>query len=155
MGKCTSCILYIKQNPTTYKETTISQRNSILIAAFLLESSTTNQSIPNKIIYSPLPIFPQKKKNKMVINRVLDLIWCVLLVLFPWKFCQNNSIFVATWYFHPMTLSVRNIFNPRLKCKSENRFSPLKPKPTENYISEYRLINTCFPECKNILVETW
>jgi hypothetical protein len=28
MGKCTSCILYIKQNPTTYKETTISQRNS-------------------------------------------------------------------------------------------------------------------------------
>jgi hypothetical protein len=34
MGKCTSCILYIKQNPTTYKETTISQRNSALIAAF-------------------------------------------------------------------------------------------------------------------------
>ena len=31
-----------------------------------------------------------------------------------------------------MTLSVRNRFNPRLKCKSENRFSPLKPKPTEN-----------------------
>jgi hypothetical protein len=45
MGKCTSCILYIKQNPTTYKETTISQRNSTLIAAFLLESSTTNQHI--------------------------------------------------------------------------------------------------------------
>jgi hypothetical protein len=43
MGKCTSCILYIKQNPTTYKETTISQRNSTLIAAVLLESSTTNQ----------------------------------------------------------------------------------------------------------------
>jgi hypothetical protein len=54
MGKCTSCILYIKQNPTTYKETTISQRNSTLIAAFLLESSTTNQSIPNNI----------QKKNK-------------------------------------------------------------------------------------------
>ena len=54
-----------------------------------------------------------------------------------------------------MTLSVRNRLNPRLKCKSENRFSPLKLKPTENYISEYRLINTRFPECKNILVETW
>jgi hypothetical protein len=50
MGKCTSCILYIKQNPTTYKETAISQRNSTLIAALLLESSTTNQSIPNNII---------------------------------------------------------------------------------------------------------
>ena len=45
-------ILYIKQNPTTYKETTISQRNSTLIAAFLLESLTTNQSIPNNIIYT-------------------------------------------------------------------------------------------------------
>ena len=51
MGKCTSCILYINQNPTTYKETAISQRNSTLIAAFLLESSTTNQSIPNNIIF--------------------------------------------------------------------------------------------------------
>ena len=72
MGKCTSCILYIKQNPTTYKETTISQRNSTLIAAFLLESSTTNQSIPNNIIYSP-PSFSKKKiRKKMVINRVLD-----------------------------------------------------------------------------------
>jgi hypothetical protein len=74
MGKCTSCILYIKQNPTTYKETTISQRNSTLIAAFLLESSTTNQSIPNNIIYSPTPPFPKKRREKMVINRVLDLI---------------------------------------------------------------------------------
>ena len=46
MGKCTSCILYIKQNPTTYKETTS--------FAFLLESSTTNKSIPNNIIYSRL-----------------------------------------------------------------------------------------------------
>jgi hypothetical protein len=45
MDKCTSCILYIKQNPTTYKETTS--------FAFLLESSTTNQSIPNNIIYTP------------------------------------------------------------------------------------------------------
>ena len=74
MGKCTSCILYIKQNPTTYKETTISQRNSTLIAAFLLESSTSNQSIPNNIIYSfpPLLLFQKKKKKKMVINRVLD-----------------------------------------------------------------------------------
>ena len=71
MGKCTSCILYIKQNPTTYKETTISQSNSALIAAFLLESSTTNQSMHNNIIYSP-PSFSKKKKNKMVINRVLD-----------------------------------------------------------------------------------
>ena len=62
MGKCTSCILYIKQNPTTYKETTISQRNSTLISAFLLESSTTNQSIPNNIIYSP-PSFSKKKKK--------------------------------------------------------------------------------------------
>ena len=56
MGKCTSCILYIKQNPTTYKETTS--------FAFLLESSTTNQSIPNNIIYSPPPPFPKKKKKK-------------------------------------------------------------------------------------------
>jgi hypothetical protein len=56
MGKCTSCILYIKQNPTTYNETTISQRNSTLIAAFLLESLTTNQSIPNNIIYTSLEI---------------------------------------------------------------------------------------------------
>ena len=70
MGKCTSCILYIKQNPTTYKETTS--------FAFLLESSTTNQSIPNNIIYSPhLPpptLFQIKGRKKMVINRVLDLI---------------------------------------------------------------------------------
>ena len=63
MGKCTSCILYIKQNPTTYNGTTISQRNSTLIAAFLLESSTTNQSIPNYIIYSS-PSFSNKKKKK-------------------------------------------------------------------------------------------
>ena len=57
MGKCTSCILYIKQNATTYKETTS--------FAFLLESSTTNQSIPNKIIYSPHPHpFSKKKKKK-------------------------------------------------------------------------------------------
>ena len=57
IGKCTSCILYIKQNPTTYKETTS--------FAFLLESSTTNQSIPNNIIYSPPPpLFPKKKKKK-------------------------------------------------------------------------------------------
>jgi hypothetical protein len=70
MGKCTSCILYIKQNPTTYKETTS--------FAFLLESSTTNQSIPNNIIYSPhpTPLFPKKRRN-----RVLDLICRVLLVL--------------------------------------------------------------------------
>ena len=72
MGKCTSYILYIKQNPTTYKETTISQRNSTLIAAFLLESSTTNQSISNNIIYSPHTSFSKKKEEqKMVINRVL------------------------------------------------------------------------------------
>ena len=73
MGKCTSYILYIKQNPTTYAETTISQRNSTLIAAFLLESSRTNQSIPSNIIYSP-PSFSKNKEEKMVINRVLDLI---------------------------------------------------------------------------------
>ena len=54
MDKCTSCILYIKQNPTTYKETTS--------FAFLLESSTTNQSIPNNIIYPPL--FQKKKEEK-------------------------------------------------------------------------------------------
>ena len=79
MGKCTSCILNIKQNPTTYKETTS--------FTFLLESSTTNQSIPNNIIYSPTPtpppppLFPKKRRKKMVINRVLDLICRVLLVL--------------------------------------------------------------------------
>ena len=74
MGKCTSCILYIKQNPTIYKETTS--------FAFLLESSTTNQSIPNNIIYSPppIPLFQKKKEEKMVINRVLDLICRVFLV---------------------------------------------------------------------------
>ena len=66
MGKYTSCILYIKQNPTTYKETTS--------FAFLLESSTINQSIPNNIMYSPTPPFPKKRRKKMVINRVLDLI---------------------------------------------------------------------------------
>ena len=69
MGKCTSCILYIKQNPTTYKETTS--------FAFLLEFSTTNQSIPNNIIYSPHPppsFSKKKRRKKMVINRVLDLI---------------------------------------------------------------------------------
>ena len=74
MGKCTSYILYIKQNPTTYKETTISQRNITLIAAFLLESSRTNQYIPSNIIYSPPPSFSKNKEEKMVINRVLDLI---------------------------------------------------------------------------------
>ena len=74
MGKCKSCILYIKQNPTTYKETTS--------FAFLLESSTTNQSIPNHIIYSPHPpLFQKKRRKQMVINRVLDLICRVLLVL--------------------------------------------------------------------------
>jgi hypothetical protein len=56
MGKCTSCILYIKQNPTTYKETTS--------LAFLLESSTTNQSILNNIVYSPHPPFSKKKEEK-------------------------------------------------------------------------------------------
>ena len=55
MGKCTSCILYIKQNLTTYKETTS--------LAFQLESSTTNQSIPNDIIYSPHPHPPFSKKK--------------------------------------------------------------------------------------------
>jgi hypothetical protein len=55
-------IVHKKQNPTTYKETTISQRNITLIAAFLLESSTTNQSIHNNIIYSPPP-FPKKKRK--------------------------------------------------------------------------------------------
>ena len=62
MGKCTSCILYIKQNPTTYmyKETTS--------FAFLLESSTTNQYIPNNIIYCPPPPPPflQKKEENKV-----------------------------------------------------------------------------------------
>jgi hypothetical protein len=47
----------IKQNPTTYKETTS--------FTFLLESSTTNQSIPSNIIYSPHPtLFFQKKRRK-------------------------------------------------------------------------------------------
>ena len=56
MGKCTSCILYIKQNPTTYMETTS--------FAFLLESSTTNQYIPNNIIYSPHPLNPLSPKKR-------------------------------------------------------------------------------------------
>jgi hypothetical protein len=56
MGKCTSCLLYIQQNPTTYKETTS--------FTFLLESSTINQSIPNNIIYSPHPPFSKKKEEK-------------------------------------------------------------------------------------------
>ena len=56
MDKCTSCILYIKQNPTTYKETTS--------FPFLLESSTTNQSIPNNIIYSPHSPFSKNKEEK-------------------------------------------------------------------------------------------
>ena len=56
MGKSTSCILYIKQNPTTYKEATS--------FAFLVESSTTNQSIPNDIIYSPHPPFSKIKEEK-------------------------------------------------------------------------------------------
>ena len=72
MGKCTSCILYIKQNPTTYKETTS--------FAFLLESSTTNQSIQHHL-FSPPTLFQIKRRKKMVINRVLDLICRVLLVL--------------------------------------------------------------------------
>ena len=52
-------IMYIvhRQNPTTYKETTS--------FAFLLESSTTNQSIPNNIIYSP-PFSTKKKKKQNV-----------------------------------------------------------------------------------------
>ena len=54
MGKCTS--LYIKQNPTSYKETTS--------FAFMLESSTTNQSIPNNIIYSLHPPFSKKKEEQ-------------------------------------------------------------------------------------------
>ena len=62
MGKCTSCILYIKQNSKIYMETTISQRNSTLIASFLLQFSTKNQSIPNNIIYSLPPLFPKKKE---------------------------------------------------------------------------------------------
>ena len=57
-------IVHKKQNPTTYKETTISQRNITLIAAFLLESSTTNQSIPNNMIYSLPPPFPKNKEEK-------------------------------------------------------------------------------------------
>ena len=60
MDMGTSCILYIKQNPTTYKETTS--------FAFLLESSTTNQYIPNNIIYSPPPplnpLSPKKRRKK-------------------------------------------------------------------------------------------
>jgi hypothetical protein len=64
IGKCTSCILYIKQNPTTYKETTS--------FAFLLESSATNQYMPNNIIYSSPPLFQKKEEKEMVINRVLD-----------------------------------------------------------------------------------
>ena len=88
MGKCTSCILYIKQNPTTYKETTS--------FAFLLESSTTNQSIPNNIIYSPplLPLFPKKNKKKNGhprFNLTCASRACSL------KVCQNNSIFVETY----------------------------------------------------------
>ena len=94
MGKCTSCILYIKQNPTTYKETTS--------FAFLLESSTTNQSIPNNIIYSPHPPpFPKKKRRKkMVINRVLDLICHVLLCLFFESFAKITVFLLKLVFFY-------------------------------------------------------
>jgi hypothetical protein len=51
MGKCTSCILYIKQNPTTYKETTS--------FAFLLESSTTSST--------PHPLF-QKNASRGLLS---------------------------------------------------------------------------------------
>ena len=64
MGKCTSCILYIIKT----KSNNIQGHNHFtictLIAAFLLESSTTNQSIPNNIIYSRPPSFSKKDKKK-------------------------------------------------------------------------------------------
>jgi hypothetical protein len=85
--------LYIKQNPTTYKETTS--------FAFLLESSTTNQSIPNNIIYSPHPPFSKKKRRKkMVINRVLDLICHVLLCLFFESFAKITVFLLKLVFFY-------------------------------------------------------
>ena len=99
MGKCTSCILYIKQNPTTYKETTISQRNSTLIAAFLLESSTTNQSIPNNIIYSPPLLFQKKRRKKMVINRVLDYSDVYFSCLFFESFAKITGFLLKLIFF--------------------------------------------------------
>ena len=72
MGKCTSCILYIKLNPTTYKETTISQRNSTLIAVFFLNlQQQTNLYLTTSSTPPPL-LFQKKRRKKMVINRVLD-----------------------------------------------------------------------------------
>ena len=63
-------ILYIKQNPTAYEETTISQRNNTLIAAFFLNlQQQTNLYLTTS---STLPLLFQKKEEKMVINRVLD-----------------------------------------------------------------------------------
>jgi hypothetical protein len=64
MGKCTSCILYIKQNPTTYKETTISQRNSTLIAAFFLNLQQQTNLFLTTSCTLPLPLFPKKEEKK-------------------------------------------------------------------------------------------
>ena len=97
MGKCTLCILYIKQNPTTYKETTISQRNSTLIAAFLFESSTTNQSnesIPNNIIsWSHIESLLDN-----CANTELDLIFLGDINLYLLN-CSDNVCFKLAYWF--------------------------------------------------------
>ena len=97
MGKCTSCILCVKQNPTTYNETTS--------FASLLESAATNQYIPNNIIYSPpptppTPLSPKKKKKKKFINRVLDLICRVLLVLVLRNFAKITVFLLKLVFFY-------------------------------------------------------
>ena len=80
MDKCTSCILYKEQNPTTYKETTTKEQH--------INCCFSSRIFNNKPIYTlttwstlPPPPFPKKRRKKMVINRVLDLICRVLLVL--------------------------------------------------------------------------
>jgi hypothetical protein len=62
----------------------------------LFRAISTNLYLTTSSIL-PDPLFQKKRRKKMVINRVLDLICRVLLVLVLWTFCQNNSIFIETF----------------------------------------------------------
>ena len=84
------CILYIKQ----IQQHTRKQPASLFCLNLQQQTNlylTTSSTPPHT------PLFQKKEEKKMVINRVLDLIWRVLLVLVLWKFCQNNSLFVETY----------------------------------------------------------